>query len=157
MTIECGCGHRYEDRDRASLIAALGADVAALEVNRRQESTTGCPKCGEVIELGLLMLDEDGVWRISRFAGQAHDVTVMRPPGGGVSYEHPRAEATGRAIALSSTELKIRDRALAVVEGRARGVAPDVQRDAVELALDAGVLDQAEVAAARSWAQRSPR
>lgn len=156
MTIKCRCGHRYEDRDGASLIAAPGADIAALEVNRRQESTTTCPKCGRVIQLGLLVLDDDGVWRISRFAGQAHDVTVMRPPGGGVSYQPPEAEATDRAIALSPAQLKIHDRALAVIEGRARGVATGVQRDAVELALDAGVLDQGEVASARAWLQRGP-
>ena len=157
MTIECRCGHRYEERDRASLIATLGADVAAVEINPRQESTSSCPKCGQLIELGLLMLDDDGVWRISRFAGQARDVTVMRPPGGGVSYQPPKADGTGRATTLPPGELRVRDRALAAIEGRARGVATGAQRDAVELALDAGVLDEAEVAAARAWLERRPR
>ncbi len=157
MTIECGCGHRYEDRDRASLVSALGADVAAMEVNRRQASTTRCPKCGQVIELGLLMLDDDDIWRVSRFAGKARDVTVMRPPGGGVSYRGPSAKASGKALALSPAELRVRDRALAVIEGRTRGVGPGVRREAVELALEAGVLDRAEVAAARRWLEPGPR
>ncbi len=157
MTIQCpapGCGHRYEDRDRASLIAALGADTAAVEVNARQESTTRCPKCGQVIDFGLLMLDDDGLWRVSRFAGKAHDVTVMRPPGGGVSYDPPKAEPPTSAIALSPTELKIRDRALAVIEERAPSVAQSARRDAVDLALEVGVLDETEVAWARLWLER---
>lgn len=156
LSIECpapGCGHRYEDRDRAPLIATVSSHV--VEVNRRQQSTTSCPKCGQVVELGLLMLDDDGLWRISRFAGHADDVTVMRPPGGKVSYgPPPEREATGKAIGLSSAELRIRSRALLVMEGRALNVALGVQRDALELALHEGVLDEGQAAEARAWLDR---
>jgi len=159
MTIECpaaSCEHRYEDRDRASLIQALGADTAAVEINRRQGSTTACPRCGQTIQFGLLMLDDDGVWRVSSFAGQAEDVTVMRPPGGKVSYEAPERQATEDAIELSAGELKIRQRALAAIAGSSAGVAPAVQRDVVELALEAGVLHDAELPDARAWLERRP-
>jgi hypothetical protein len=107
MTIECPfCAHRWEDRDRASLIGALGADTGAVELNTQQEATTQCPSCGEVVQFGLLMRGDDDVWRNSPFAGHADDVAVMRPPGGGVSYrpaprdpdEGPHDPAHGRKL-----------------------------------------------------------
>jgi hypothetical protein len=162
MTIECPapqCGRRFRDRDRASLLAALGADGAAVELNKRQESTTRCPDCGEVIQFGLLMLDDDGVWRTSRFAGHADDVTVMRPPGGGVAYAQTPAD---RQVGLrpedpAGLRPSVRERALAVLEGRVRRVAPGIQRDVLELALDAGALDHAEAAQARALLERGLR
>ena len=160
MTIECPaghCRHRYEDRNRSSLIGPVGADTAAVEVNRQQQSTTSCPECGQVIEFGLLMLDDDGVWRVSRFAGHADDVTVMRPPGGNVSYTAPRRqEHSAPPAGMSAAELKLRERALAVISGEA-AVTSGVQRDALEVALEVGVLDEQEAAAARAWLARRPR
>ena len=158
MTIECpGCGHRFEDRDRASLIVAAGADVGELRVNRPQSSTTTCPECGQPIEYGLLLLDDDGLWRVSEFAGHADDVTLMRPPGGEVSYAAPAPEDTGEPSGLTPAELEARGRALAAIEGRARGVPPDAQREAVELALESGVLGEAESTGARQWLESRPR
>lgn len=160
MTIECpvqGCGRRFEDRDRASLITALGADLAAVEVNNRQEATTGCPSCGRRIELGLLMLEDDGVWRVSPFAGHADDVTLTRAPGGPVSYQRPAPAPrrgpveSGPAGETAPAERRIRERALAVLAGRAAGVAADARHEAVELALAGDVLDATEAAAARAW------
>src|SRR3954469_7031183 len=124
MTIECPapqCGRRFRDRDRASLLTALGAHGAAVELNRRQESTTRCPDCGEVIQFGLLMLDADGVWRTSRFAGHADDMTVMRPPGGGVSYARTPAARPDHPAGLQPEDPaglrpSVRERALAVLE-----------------------------------------
>jgi len=168
MTIECpasSCGHHFADRNRASLIAALGSQVDATEVNHEQQSTTRCPECGRAVEFGLLMLDDDGVWRVSRFAGHANDVTVIRPPGGGVSYGTGIAELPGEpsqpppgATWLSAGELKARDRALAVVEGRAPNVPLAARHDAVEVALEAGVLSGNEAAVAGAWlAQHAAR
>ena len=168
MTIECsaaGCGHQFADRNRASLITALGADTATVELNLHQQSTTSCPECGGTIELGLLMLDDDGVWRVSRFAGHADDVTVIAPPGGGVSYAAVGDQAPGDARSgserpplpgLTANTLKLRDRALAVLEGRAPDVSPAAQRDAVELALEAGVLHGGELSEASAWLERRP-
>ncbi len=166
MTIECssaGCGHQFSDRNRASLVTALGADIATVELNLHRQSTTRCPRCGATIELGLLMLDDDGVWRVSRFAGHADDVTVIAPPGGGVAYEVGDRDAPGEgrpgserppAPSLTGNALKLRERALAVLEGRAPKVSPAAQRDAVELALEAGVLHGGELSAASAWLQR---
>ena len=171
MRIECpaeGCGHRFDDRNRASLITALAADTSAVEVNTRQESATTCPACGASIQFGLLMPDDDGVWRVSRFAGHAEDVTVISPPGGGVAYG-PQEAATIPGPAdgspatrvpsrhLSDNECKLRERALAALEGRAPGVSPAAQIDAVELALDTGVLQGDEAVAARAWRERRLR
>ncbi|MGI8945091.1 MAG: hypothetical protein ACR2GL_02480 [Thermoleophilaceae bacterium] len=90
---------------------------------------------------------------------------MVRPPGGGVAYgpgEAARTQAPGAGLpeapdppgGLSASELKLRERALAVLEGHAAGVAPAAQLDAIELALDVGVLQDDEAAAARAWRKR---
>lgn len=171
MRIECpaeGCGRRFADRNRASLITALAADTSAVEVNAQQESATTCPACGKSIQFGLLMPGDDGVWRVSRFAGHADDVTVISPPGGRVAYGSQEAETTAAEGAVSpeapdrasrppGNELKLRERALAVLEGHAPGVSPAAQLDAVELALETGVLQGDEALAARAWRERRLR
>ena len=76
-----------------------------MEVNTQQESAATCPECGTLIQFGLLMPDDDDVWRVSRFAGRADDVTVVRPPGGGVAYgpgEAARTQAPGCRRQLGS-------------------------------------------------------
>ena len=172
MRIECpaeGCGRRFDDRNRASLITALGADTAGGEVNSQQAAATRCPECGKSIEFGLLMRDDDSVWRVSPFAGHADDVTVVAPPGGGVAYQGavPRApdfgsgaagsEARGPGSGLTGSELTLRDRALAAIAGNAPQVSVAAQLDAVELALEAGVLEGEEVAGARAWLESRRR
>ena len=172
MRIECpaeGCGRRFAARNRASLIMALGADTADVEVNPQQEAATRCPQCGTSIEFGLLMPEGDGVWRVSPFAGHADDVTVIAPPGGGVAYQGavpppapgspsgtPEREDSGSA-GLSGAELTLRKRAAAVIAGDARGVSVAAQLDAVELALETGVLQGEEIARARAWLESRRR
>ena len=170
MRIECpaeGCGRRFDDRNRASLITALGADTAGMEVNIQQEAATRCPECGTSIEFGLLMPEGDGVWRVSPFAGHADDVTVIAPPGGGVAYQGavpPPAPGSGTSerersgpAGLSGAELTLRERAAAVIAGDARGVSVAAQLDAVELALETGVLQGEEIARARAWLESRRR
>ena len=152
LTIECpGCARAFETRDSASLLTPRGADTAAVELNLLQQSATACPGCGERIELGLLVLDEDGLWRVSRFAGHADDVTVIGAPGGSVSYSLPPRTAPVAPSGLSASARAARERALAVIDGRTRRVSGSAQREALELALEAGVLDEREAQAARSW------
>ena len=153
MTIECpaaGCRHRFSDRDRASLVRPASGDTSSVEINLQQQSATSCPECGTSIELGLLMLDDDGVWRISRYAGHSHDVTVMRPPGGSVSYAAPRREEPAPPAGLSPGDVRIRERALAVIAGKAGSISRGLQREALELALEVGVLEEPEAEAARA-------
>lgn len=165
MRIECpaeGCGRHFDDRDRASLITALGADTGGVEVNTQQEATTRCPECGRTIEFGLLMPEDDGVWRVSPFAGHSDDVTVIAPPGGGVAYQGAPPSALGSSsgasarqgsgpAGLSGARLTLRERAVAVIAGNAPQVSAAAQLDTVELALEAGVLQGEEVALARAW------
>ena len=152
LTIECpGCARRFETRDSASLVTSRDADGAAVELNLLRQSATACPGCGARIELGLLVLDEDGLWRVSRFAGHADDVTVIGAPGGNVSYTLPRRSAPAGPSGLSQSGRAVRERALAVIDGRTRRVSGSAQREALEQALEAGVLEEHEAKAARAW------
>jgi hypothetical protein len=83
-----------------------------------------------------------------------------------VGYGARQTEAAGEAGAaptepaeprgLSEGKLKLRRRALAVIEDDAPGVSPAAKLDAVELALEARVLADHEVAAARAWRKSRP-
>jgi hypothetical protein len=55
------CGTTHQDWYRASL--SLTLDHFDDEYIR-QASTATCPTCGTVVELGTLIVDEDGTWRI---------------------------------------------------------------------------------------------
>ena len=152
LTIECPeCANRFEARDSASLVTSRGPDTAAVELNLLQQSATRCPGCGGRIELGLLVLDDDGLWRVSRFAGHADDVTVIGAPGGSVSYALPPRPVPEGPAGLSASARAVRERALAVIDGRTRRVSGTAQREALELALEAGVLEEREADAARAW------
>ena len=148
--IECpasGCAHRFAD-GRAAPAPGHGGHL-------RRPSTTTCPKCGQLIQLGLLILEEDEVWRVSRFAGHADDLRLSYPPGGNVSYEPGKRPETGTHVAgLSAGDLQARRRALSAVAGRAPGIGAAARRDAVEWALELGVLDEEEAARARAWLER---
>ena len=62
ITVRCpGCQHEYEDWYRASM--NLGMDDFDDDYIRRA-STATCPKCGHVVNLGVLVVDGEGVWRV---------------------------------------------------------------------------------------------
>ena len=154
MTIECPrCAHRYEDRYRASIDAALEGETSVEDDYWREASSTICPACARVIQFGLLVLEEDDVWRVSRYAQMSADVSVVRPPGGQVAYE---SRSTAGGIGGVTEESEVRRRAVSVIEGRAPDVGAGAQREAVELALRVGALDDAERARARAWLRSGP-
>jgi hypothetical protein len=146
MIIECpapGCAHRF---------MGSGAPLGFAGGRFRQASTVNCPSCGQVIQFGLLIRDDGEVWRVSRFAGHADDVRLSEPPGGDVSYQLLRVLEAGEAIAgLAEAELRARQRALWAIDGNAQRVGAEAKREAVELALELGVLDDDETDRARSW------
>lgn len=149
MVIECpapGCAHRFLGKS-----AALAPPVG----HQSLPSTTTCPTCGRVIQLGLLILESDEVWRVSRFAAHADDVRLSKPPGGEIAYEPVTAPEMGSTVSgLTAGHLQARQRALAAIEGRTPGVGAGAVRDAVGLALELGVLDEEETARARRWLER---
>jgi predicted RNA-binding Zn-ribbon protein involved in translation (DUF1610 family) len=64
VSIECPeCGHRYETWHRASINLCL--DPGMDEDYIREASTGTCPECGFVAELGVLVVEPDGVWRLA--------------------------------------------------------------------------------------------
>ena len=56
-----GCGFEYKDWHRASLNLAMD-DFDEEYV--REASTAKCPSCGHVVELSVLVVAEDGIWRM---------------------------------------------------------------------------------------------
>lgn len=49
------CGHHYEDWFRASINAELDPDLASDADYLREASTTTCPSCGEVTDVGVVI------------------------------------------------------------------------------------------------------
>ena len=59
ITVDCpACSQTYEDWHRRSVNLDLDA---FSEEHVRQATTTTCPTCGHVVELGTLVV-RDGVW-----------------------------------------------------------------------------------------------
>lgn len=62
ITVRCpACKHKYEDWYRASVNLELD-DFDDDYV--RKASTATCPQCGHVVECGVLVVDQDGTWRM---------------------------------------------------------------------------------------------
>lgn len=58
VRVECpGCGLPYERWHRSSINLTLGQEWTEEEI--RDATTTRCPTCGLVIELGVLMVEAD--------------------------------------------------------------------------------------------------
>ena len=99
-------------------------------------------------DVNLLIVDRDEVWRLSPFAQQVVDagVAASGPPGGQIAYE---AERPRPQRIRTDAELEARRRALSVIEGRTHAGA-GARREALELALREGVLEDDEVARAQA-------
>lgn len=63
VSVECpACRHRYETWHRASINLSLDPEMDEEYI--REVSTGTCPECGHVVELGVLVVQPDGLWRL---------------------------------------------------------------------------------------------
>lgn len=149
ITIECPrCGHRYADHERGSIEPASAHPISGDREFWKAANTTNCPKCAAKTDVNLLIVDRDEVWRLSPFAQQVADpgVAASSPPGGQIAYA---AKPRRPQQALTAAQSEARRRALSVIEGRSHaGVG--ARREALQLALRGGLLDDDEISRARA-------
>jgi len=71
IVVTCpACGHEYEDWYRAS----INLQLDDFDDDYMREATTAtCPQCNTTVELGTLVVDRRGVWRLPPRKGVAEE------------------------------------------------------------------------------------